>query len=346
MKDKLYGTFVSTHRNDKVFDIDDLTVNRDNACHPYWTLREKLRSLGIELSTIDVIREKGVESSFALFNDFRPSLYQTQERERTYILLFETPLIHTENENPFKHKRIDEIFTWRKDLGVEKVTPINFSNKITIPEISGWQGRESFSCIISGNKTTVNPDPRELYSERIKTVRWFEEYALNDFHLFGTGWDMPPMRYGKIGRAMTRLQGRTGKMIGIKFFPSYRGRVTSKLETLRKFKYSFCYENVTGYDGYITEKIFDCFFAGCVPIYWGAPDITVHIPENCFIDRTQFKSHEEMYSHLKTISEQEYIQYQKNIISFLESEAAHPFSAECFADVIANKIAADLGLNH
>ena len=37
-------------------------------------------------------------------------------------------------------------------------------------------------------------------------------------------------------------------------------------------------------NGYVTEKIFDAFKAGCVPVYWGAENITKYVPAECFID--------------------------------------------------------------
>lgn len=336
------ATIVGAGINNDLFNIES-QGNRDDYFFPYRLLKKKLRSLNVDLITSDT----DTNNKSILEIHINAKTLPPRNKKIFYLLNFETPLIDCANSDPTLLEKYDRIFSWA-NLSPHKLEyiKINFPNKFIIPTMTNWGDRPKFSCIISGNKTTISPDPRELYSERIKTTRWFERHAPKDFDLFGTGWDMPPMRYGKIGRAMARLQGRAGKIIGIKFFPSYRGKVISKLETLQKFKYSFCYENATGYDGYITEKIFDCFFAGCVPIYWGAPDITTHIPADCFIDRTQFKSHEEMYRHLKTISEQEYIQYQKNIISFLKSETAYPFSAEYFADVIANKIAADLGLNH
>jgi hypothetical protein len=60
---------------------------------------------------------------------------------------------------------------------------------------------------------------------------------------------------------------------------------------LEKYKFSICYENARDTPGYITEKIFDCFFAGCVPIYWGANNITDHIPKECFIDKRDFEDY-------------------------------------------------------
>jgi hypothetical protein len=40
--------------------------------------------------------------------------------------------------------------------------------------------------------------------------------------------------------------------------------------------------------GYITEKIFDCFYAGTVPIYYGASDISDFIDPKSFIDYQNF----------------------------------------------------------
>jgi hypothetical protein len=46
---------------------------------------------------------------------------------------------------------------------------------------------------------------------------------------------------------------------------SYKGKIDSKKDTLEKYKFSICYENARDTPGYITEKIFDCFFAANSP---------------------------------------------------------------------------------
>ena len=94
--------------------------------------------------------------------------------------------------------------------------------------------------------------------------------------------------------------------------------------------------------GYITEKIFDSFFSGCVPVYWGANNVTDYIPADCFIDRRQFKDTEAVYLHLKRITEDEFKGYQQRIAAFLASDAAKPFSSEVFAETIVSTIAKDL----
>ena len=114
--------------------------------------------------------------------------------------------------------------------------------------------------------------------------------------------------------------------------------ISKKLETLKHYKFAICYENVKDIPGYITEKIFDCFLSGCIPIYWGANNITDHIPRSCFIDKRNFDSYEKLYAHLTSITEKEQISYLYNIDSFLQSEKAKPFSSEYFAQTISNEI--------
>jgi len=85
--------------------------------------------------------------------------------------------------------------------------------------------------------------------------------------------------------------------------------------------------------GYITDKIFDCFFVGTIPIYLGAPDIAEYIPRNCFIDMRDFKSYEELRMFLKSLPESEIKTYKENGLRFLESEQYKLFTKEHFARI-------------
>jgi hypothetical protein len=65
--------------------------------------------------------------------------------------------------------------------------------------------------------------------------------------------------------------------------PNYRGLSVSKLATLRRYSHAVVFENQRQ-PGYITEKLLDCFAAGTVPIYWGAPDIKDNVPTSTVIE--------------------------------------------------------------
>ena len=120
-------------------------------------------------------------------------------------------------------------------------------------------------------------------------------------------------------------------------FPSWKGSILNKQEVLLRSRFSIVYENIQGLQGYITEKIFDAFVTGNVPIYWGASDIENYVPKECFIDRRDFNNHEQLYNLLKNMSEDRYIDYQNSIKKFLENKS-ELFSCNKFADDIVSKI--------
>lgn len=66
----------------------------------------------------------------------------------------------------------------------------------------------------------------------------------------------------------------------------YRGECADKLATISNYKFALCFENGS-YPGYITEKIIDCFVAGVIPVYRGAPDTERWIPNNLALDSTE-----------------------------------------------------------
>ena len=94
-------------------------------------------------------------------------------------------------------------------------------------------------------------------------------------------------------------------------------------------------KNITGY---ITEKIFDSFFAECIPIYLGAPDIGKYIPKDTFIDKNNFTTYDELYKYLKSMQKNEYNNYINAIKSYIKSDKIYEFSSEYFVDMIIKNI--------
>jgi hypothetical protein len=173
----------------------------------------------------------------------------------------------------------------------------------------------------------------ELYTERLKAVKWFEKHHPEDFDLYGFGWGKPSIKISHIINPFKAV-----KILFSHRYKTYKGTVERKKTVLEKYKFAICYENIRDVPGYITEKIFDCFFAGCVPVYLGANNITDHIPGNCFIDKRNFNDYESLYEHLVAMTDAEYAKYLGNIEVFLKSDAARAFSCENFVRIITDVI--------
>lgn len=318
---------------DNIFDLES-PRNRDNSLVPFVRLRERLRQLGCDLSTSDCLSPG--ERDFEIHIDVQHPGYSAP----TYLLMLEASQIWPRNGSMAELARYKRIFTWRDDLvDGERFIKTNHPNVLVAPPVDGFRDRDRFACIIAGNKITTVPDPHELYSARIEVARWYERYAPDLFDLYGSGWDMPPPSRRRSLRVIQRLSAR---IFPRSPFPSYRGRIDSKASALRRTRYCYCYENLVDLPGYITEKIFDCFLSGCIPVYLGAANITDHIPASCFIDRRSYGSTADVHGYLSHLSEDDFVAYQRNIADFLMSHRSYPFGADAFAENIGSRIVRDL----
>jgi hypothetical protein len=173
----------------------------------------------------------------------------------------------------------------------------------------------------------------------------FEAHAPQLFSLYGRGWGQPPVQPGTWGRALKRLrEWRERLHPGEPAFASWRGTVPDKATVLRQARFAIAYENVRGSPGYITEKIFDCFKHGCVPVYLGTPGAAASIPRACYVDAEDFASEVELIEHLRSVDEVAFAAHQAAITDYLRSPAAQRFTHEHFVRTLVDTIAADQGL--
>jgi hypothetical protein len=313
-------------------------ANRDDCFAPYALLKNKFQSFGIQIDTAD---ESQAET---LAYELHQDVQSGSKAATNYLLMFETEFVKIENANAAAWRNYRKIFTWDDTLADgDRFIKINFPNPIRIHLEDGFSARDRFCCLISSNRTLAKQDDRNLYPERVKAIRWFEQNAPLDFDLYGLDWDRPVVGGGLVGKLERRFWRTLGRLVTLRPFPSYRGRVAHKRDVLTRTRFAICYENVRDLPGYITEKIFDCFFSGCVPVYWGASNVTNHIPADCFVDRRQFRDTEEVYQFLKAMTELEFGGYQQRIATFLRSDAAYPFGSEFFAETIVTTIMHDIG---
>lgn len=324
-------------RQDELFNLGS-NLNRDNGFNSWVILRDTFLKHQFSLHTDDVNGDNDV--AFELHVEAQ----RTGVSVPCYLLMLETPQVCPANGIDENLACYRKIFTWNDALVDKKrFVKANFPNLLRVHPVDGFAKRDRFCCLISGNRTLDAQDERILYTERVKVIRWFETHAPQDFDLYGVDWDMPVIPSGLRGKLLRRFWRGLSCLVKLHPFPSYRGRVQHKREVLQYTRFSLCYENIRDIPGYITEKIFDSFFSGCVPVYWGASNVSDYIPADCFIDRRRFADTEAVYKHLKNMTEDEFRGYQQRIATYLQSDAAYPFSAEAMAETIVNTIAHDIG---
>ena len=238
---------------------------------------------------------------------FREWLTGSKKSKMVFILM-EPPFVMPENYDKSIEQYATVIFTYLDDLvDNQKYFKYFYPQPLVCenPYRVNYADKQWY-VLIAGNK--FSNVSGELYSERRKAIEYFECNVKDRFDLYGPNWDTAG-------------------------YQCYKGQTPGKLATLSQYKYCICYENGAA-NGYITEKIFDCFFAGCIPIYLGAPNITEYIPANTFIDGRRFASYEEMHTYMIAIDEAQYNSYLANIQQFLDSEAFQKFTYHHFAQTI------------
>ncbi|HUC79801.1 MAG TPA: glycosyltransferase family 10 [Flavisolibacter sp.] len=141
----------------------------------------------------------------------------------------------------------------------------------------------------------------DLYAYRMKAIQYFSGTGF--FSLYGRNWTDHSTLTANESKAIAQLQ------------PAAIG---NKFEVLANYQFALCFENCI-YPGYITEKIFDCFTAGTIPVYMGAPDIEKYIPEDLFIDMRSFSDFASLHSFLEAMSEEETRNYRQRISAYLQS---------------------------
>jgi hypothetical protein len=77
----------------------------------------------------------------------------------------------------------------------------------------------------------------------------------------------------------------------------------TKLEVIARYTFTLAFENSIAPD-YVTEKFFQPFLAGSVPVYLGAPNVGEFAPgENAYVDVADFGSVRELADYLRTVDE-------------------------------------------
>lgn len=321
--------------------------SRDNCMEPFIVLKRKCAELGYSL---EILENQNIEdcqwliffdttsitptTSFKFFvknirsaisNNYKRNVYEEaiakNLSKRLVLMLFEPPSVIPQNENKNLHKNFKIIFTWDSKL-VDNDQYFQFFLPVTsqYPFIQNISFHEKKMLVdISSNKYSNHKD--ELYSERRKTILFFEKNYPKDFDLYGNGWNKFHSSYSLCN-------------LNFHFYKSYKGKVIHKWDKLPYYKFAICYENIFDYKDYISQRIFDILRCKSVPIYLGAPNIDDYVDKDSFIDRRNFNSNKDLGYYLANITELEYNNFLKKGQDYLFSERFRKFLSPYFAETI------------
>lgn len=180
--------------------------------------------------------------------------------------------------------------------------------------------------VITRRKSYITNETKELqlHDRRLELIEYFGQRQCLD--LFGTLWE-------DINNLPKEWRGRLREIVGdLKPTPC-----SDKFEVISRYKFAICFENMA-FPGYVTEKIIDCFSAGVIPIYLGAPDICDFVPKETFIDLRKFDDLDVLNRYLTEMTEEVGLAMIAAGQEFLSSKAGAEYSYEGFARSILKMV--------
>ena len=362
MKATLYAVEDPALLNNGIF-FNESFYGMKNSAFMFLSLRQALEPYGIELNTQDINPPEDSELIISVDMTLPLQHANWPKVKKKYLVLSEPATYYPHNWDPAHHGVFDKVFTYNRRLVDEqKYWPYNFAIDLTENEQYYPVTEEEFNrrklCVLVAASFGVVPAAKgsgSLLHERYQTLKWFAENHPADFDLYsrkipdriyssfrGLGVLQRLLPAAVVGRIEAQVAVRRKKIFDL----VNRGPIPhdGKIAALRQYRFNIAYENTGGLPGYLTEKLFDGLAACCVPIYWGNPDIAQAVPPACFIDRRDFRSHEELYKFLKGMTYAEYAGYADAISTFVNDASADIFGPEANAWRISQPILQDLGL--
>lgn len=290
---------------------------RDNCNEPQRLLRQELLKNDIELNTVDISKSSPIDVLVCTRFDYNALTIKKIVREHNcaciYIVTEEETVCPLHAPIYLEDPLYDFVLTWRTDLIDEDRYKSCFFPS-PIKEIS--QGDFDLEKklrkinIINSFKKSRSTSKTDLYNYRINLACELAKIGFCD--IFGIGWP--------------------------KTTPGYCGPVESKKPVQTRYLFTLCIENTLDEPGAITEKIFDAFEAGSIPLYLGASDIEKFIPKNLFINLRERCSAEDVIRITNEITDEDARECLSNIQAFMRSDAYEKFSSKGYVKAVSSVI--------
>ncbi len=314
----------------RLFDLSDRRLNRDDQLLPYHRVRESMRLEGVVVSTSDYlfvnqseVSEQRAYISLGNITNYQTALKQQGVHLSTFVIM-EPPVVA-----PKLYSELSKLTKFFDRVYVHNVVGDGYSldgvdttrlkklflpipyNRVLEPY---WDSTNRLRriVVINGNHKPQSKKS-ELYSKRIEAIVALQQLDVVD--LFGRDWN----KWWSRESLWIPYWGNRKKLLSV-----YKGSCDSKFEVLAQYDFCLCFENMT-MSGYISEKLFDCLYAGTIPIYLGAPDVADYIPTDVYIDCRNFQTWDDLWDKLNKMSTSEVQMIREAGRRFLISDAANIF---------------------
>lgn len=351
-------------RQDRLFNPATNRHSGDNILAPFLLIRDYFTKRGIAVHTADLLPAepddvRKVYVSLGGIADYA-RLARRPDVTLSAFFAFECPIVEPSlyAALPYVQRYVRRVMCFSDAPTLLPYTrTLIQAEQFIWPQCLDGVNEDAWARTNRGFLTMINANklPRlyrdELYTARLRAVQFF--HGFGEIDLYGKAWNRAPMRVGKTWVPWTfrrihdavwlAKQRRWPDPVYAAVASASKGTVASKAETLGRYTFAICFENMT-LRGWITEKIFDCFAAGCVPVYWGDPQVADRIPRESFIDMRQFEGFPDLRRFLHALTPVQVAGYRHAARAFIESPAFEPFRPSGFLQHFRRFVRDDLGV--
>jgi hypothetical protein len=187
--------------------------------------------------------------------------------------------------------------------------------------------------------------PGDLYRKRNRLAIQAGKILREKMFLAGSGWDRHLVYSLKWQRSLAKRCPSLARSLFQWPNSAYQGVLepgNAKLKALATCEFALVPENCSSLRGYITEKIFNALFAGCIPIYQGHPEATSWLPSETFIPMERFRSGAQMVRFLRAMTQEEKKAYREAGTRFLKGGATEFFDVYKYVNVFQHHLESTL----
>lgn len=245
-----------------------------------------------------------------------PERVYTRKDVTKVLVAMESPNIrHQQNYSPEFLSHFDKVVTFNtqfKDILGDKyihtLHPYNASNiaGTTNSYMASKDENRKICCVLENRQ---NKGEYEVLGVKLRSLDHLRYDYAKHLHIdcYGKGWESD------------------GKIVARGFDPKH------PIDIQNQYTFSLIIENQNSAGG-VTEKIYNAFLAGCIPLYYSEHPIE-NIPESCYINITKIKP-EDLQTFLSNVDVE---QYRKNIVDNLNS-ILKPITPEKWAEKIHQSV--------
>lgn len=184
----------------------------------------------------------------------------------------------------------DERFTlWREELACPRDNTLLITGEPATIKVYGKTFLAQFGHVLTSQEPWAVPHPRPIFSQC--GLLWFygkthrqtaAEFPSEKSHVISTVCSAKRQRHTLHALRHEFTRRLAAQLPELEVFGHGHRFIASKAEALDPFRYHLAIENHRAKHHW-TEKLADAFLGGCLPIYFGCPNVFEYFPEDSLI---------------------------------------------------------------